>query len=212
MTFLDGVLPSPEERVRTSLTRELELRRKRLEEAAQFSPGDGYVYRGGADLALRHGKFYPGRLLPAQYMPHQGDLGHCFANAQNAANADPSLTYCEGYYTTGYGVPLAHAWCVAPDGEMLELTFPLQHLDRARSPETKMKFLPPEHWGYYGLTFDVRLVNDHDGKFGLPMLDRLTSELIHHSLEQHDPARYDNSRHDFPILKLPYDPNRTELT
>lgn len=56
----------------------------------------GFAYWGGGDLLLLHGRFYPGRRLPAQYEQHRGPAGVCFRNAALAALADDSLSCAEG--------------------------------------------------------------------------------------------------------------------
>lgn len=207
MSFLDGVLPDPAVRVRHTLTRDLELRRSDERAAARFS---GYRYRGGADFVLREGKFWRGRMLPEQYEPLVGPMSLCFANALAACDADPSLRYCEGYMTSGAGKPIVHGWCVAPDGGVVEVTLPATPEAHARSIDINsyLPFVPPDRWSYYGVTFDTALVHAHDDTHGLPMLDRSYAELTAQSKLSH----LDMSEvHDFPILKVPYDPNRTEL-
>lgn len=211
MSFLGGILEpqDPSERVRHSLTRDLQLRRHRVIEEGRFV---GYRYQGGADFVLRHGTFRPGRELPEAYRHLIGPESCCFANAEAAAQADPSLRYCEGYATSGFGTPILHAWCLAPDGGVVELTLPTIREERERyQTRLHLPFLPTEHWGYYGVDFDVRLVVHHDegSDLGLPMLDRGPAELADPGFRA---AGLDTSEtHDFPILKVKYDPNRTEL-
>lgn len=48
--------------------------------------------------------------------PHQ-----CYRNAGLLAYRQPRLTYVEGKVST-YGVPLDHAWCIDPDGVVIDPT------------------------------------------------------------------------------------------
>lgn len=49
-----------------------------------------------------------------------GPPKHCFRNAALAAQLVPILTYCEGYVSSV--IPVLHAWCLSPEGEVVELT------------------------------------------------------------------------------------------
>jgi hypothetical protein len=205
MSFLDGVLPDPAERVRHTLTRDLELRRSDARASAKFS---GYAYVGSADLLLQHGRFFTGRQLPEQYAHLYGEPGRCYLSALEAAQADPSLTYYEGVYAAFAGPPCSHAWCVAPDGGVVEcamvsdpVLLAMGHRSGSETP-----FLPPEHWGYWGVSFTTQLVDAHLHRNSLPMFDRSRAEL----LDTNDPENVAET-HDFPVLKVRYNPNRTEL-
>ncbi len=209
MSFLGGVdLSNAAQR---AITADLELRRKRVTEAARFL---GYYYRGGADLVLREGKYRPGRVCPEQYRHLMGPESECFTNSLQAAMADPTLRYCEGYVTSGFGLPILHGWCVAPDDGVVELTLPTVPEERERyQTRLHLPFLPAERWAYYGVIFDTELVIDHSldtrANLGLPMLDRSPGELrdpdfIRAGLDMDEP-------HDFPVLKAKYDPNRKAL-
>lgn len=203
MSFLGVDLGNPAKR---QLTRDLELRLARVTASDRFR---AYPYRGGgAELCLRHGKFYQGRQVPDRYAHLVGGEGRCFLNAATAVREMPELVYCEGYYTTGAGSPSTHGWCVAPDGGMVELTMPTdaETLALTRNRDTGLPFVPPSRWGYYGVTFAAPLVWQHADALGLPMLDRPAAEVARGS-NVHDFSE----PHNFPALRVPYDPNRTEL-
>jgi hypothetical protein len=74
-----------------------------------------------AEFLVRMGIDYIPRPLPARF-PRMTP-NHCFSNAAAVAQRDPTLSYCEGYITTG-GVPICqhHAWVVDAKGRMLEVT------------------------------------------------------------------------------------------
>jgi hypothetical protein len=200
-------LPSPTERVNFALRRDLSSRVGRDFEAGRWN---GYAYQGGADLLLRHGTFWPGRAVPDDYAHLRGGESQCFGNALDAAKADSRLRYCEGYHTTGQGMPILHAWCVDDEG-VVELTIPTlaDEWVRCKDYRTNLPFLPPERWGYWGVTFTVELAEEHLHTLSLPMLDRSNAEIMDVS-DRRPPEEYTNV-HDFPILKVPYDPNRRTL-
>lgn len=199
MSDLFGGILKPGDGSRLSIQRELELRRERWDRP-------GYLYRGGADYMLRHGKFYAGRVLPDAYAHFFGESNECFSNSISAALADSSLRYVEGIYSTGHTWYTPHAWCIDPDDNVVELTFPT--IDREQfHNHLGMPILPPEHWGYWGVIFRPELILDHvkltdEGcMFDRPPADE---EFVARGLDT-------GQTHDFPILKLPYDPNRTEF-
>lgn len=206
MTFLGGIDLSGAAKI--ALTRELESRRTG---ADRFALGRGYVYRGGADLCLKHGKYRPGRELPDAYAHLHGLNGQtCYFDALDAARADSTVRYCEGYATVGHGMFISHAWCVAPDDGVLEVRYPQGSKWRsARLPGQAL--LPPERWSYWGVTFRTELVLEHtEHPLHLGLLDRSRAE------EQDMLARGFGedttiTTHDYPILKVSYDPERTAL-
>lgn len=209
MSFLGGALEKtdPAKRVEQALRNDLQARHKAVIEAGRFL---GYHYRGSADMLLRHGRFYPGRRLPDQYEHLTGPPSWCFPNAFQAAIAEPTLRYCEGVYTAGWGSPRLHAWCLSPDDQVVEVTMPTHDIEQYTSV-VNARFLPPERWGYFGIVFDPAVVEAHDSVGGLPMFDRSPGEL---SEQRSNPrlAGLDFSEpHDFPILKVKYDPNRKVL-
>ena len=206
MSFLGGVdLGDPAERARASFTKDFELQRSRW----QPLDDDPFVYRGGFDLVLKHGEFYMGRKLPDQYAHLFGVESACFFNALEAVQADPTLKYCEGWATTGYGEPNHHAWAIAPDGGVLDLTW---HTDIEWSPYAApgITTLPPDRWSYYGVILHPDLVQElldltgELGFFGRSGAEDQTWRRIGMSEEAGhcgDPR----------ILKVPYDPGRRSL-
>jgi hypothetical protein len=96
-------------------------------------------------VVLDHGKEYQAAPLPAGI--DRGAPKQCFQNALNIAD-DSELAYTEGYMLRP-GVPLLvhHAWCVTPDGVVVDPTIS-----------------DPETCGYYGIEFQV------DWVFGLGYL------------------------------------------
>jgi hypothetical protein len=217
MSFLGGALNqlSASDRVKASLIADLELRRKDARLAERFR---AYHYKGSVDLLLQHGRFYPGRALPEEFARYRGRPNGCYGNALEAAKADPRLRYCEGVYTTGFGSPRSHGWCIAPDGGMLELTMPTapEELTGRRAEDTHLPFLSPDHWGYFGVIFDVAFVHAHwdDQNRGLPLFDRPPAEIDHSQRHDHNAQTgldFTSEPSDFPVLKVPYDPNRKEI-
>lgn len=206
MSFLGGIDLSGAAKL--ALTRELESRRRAV--AERFALGKGYVYRGGADLCLQHGKYRPGRILPDDYRHLSGLDGRtCYYDALRAALADPTVRYCEGYAAVGRGHFISHAWCIAPDDGVLEVRYPT---DEAIATVTLPTLVtpPPQKWSYWGVTFRAELVEAHTvAPLHLGMLDRSRAE----ELDMLTRFTEDEviTTHDFPILKVPYDPERTTL-
>lgn len=201
-------LGTPATRNEHALKRELELRRKR-----EPASGFGKVYRNGADLMLTHGEFYPGQLLPEQYHHLAGPLGQCYWNCAAAAEADPTLRYCEGIVASGGGRFLSHAWCLAPDDGVLDLTWvdAVGHTDA----QTHLPILPHEHWGYFGVIFQPELVRAHEE---MPMLGRdIAAESIRGVRQQEDGRWFSPSGLELtppttlPLLDVKYDRARTTL-
>lgn len=192
-------IASPAERQEKIIRKALELRR------SQWSH-DGYLYQGAADLLLRHGKFYSGRRLPDQYVPLLGAESACFQNAMEACEADSSLRYVEGVYTTSHGHYTPHAWCIDPAGQLLEVTVPTdpETLAVLIHSHTKLPYLGIEHWGYWGAEFDAGFVTAYCEKYqpnNVGILDRPAQDAAEGLPEWRD---------EWPILRDPYDPTRTE--
>lgn len=197
MGLFDDVL-KPGQGAEVAVKRELELRRSKWSRP-------GYHYKGGADFLLQHGKSWMGRELPEQYDHLVGPETHCFGNALAAAEADPSLRYVEGYYIAGgFGHARNHAWCIDQDDQVVELTLGTRDLEGAVFLGSRLPPTPPETWIYYGTVFDARFVRSHAESLGLPMFDRPLDDII-----SGDPGRQDG--HDFPLLKVRFDPARTSL-
>lgn len=201
------VIGTPQERQEKVLRRALQAR---IDAWDRRQPdGLPYAYEGGADLLLRHGGFYTGRELPEAYLEHKGVPGRCFLNALEAAQADPTLRYCEGVYAIGDSHYTPHAWCLDPDGNLLEVslsTKPDEIAKGVRSLDGRLPMLGIEHWGYYGAVFHVEFVaevfkaQDAAGLLDRPRADSLDGNP--HTMEW---------REDWHVLKLPYDPARRTL-
>lgn len=171
----------------------------------------GYLYRGGGDYLLRHGRFFSGEEL-GDYEHLKGPEGNCFENALHACEADPSLHYYEGVYAVGGGHYTPHAWCVTDGDRLLEVTFPTdpEVLAMGRERLSKQKVLPLEHWGYWGVEFDPTFAVAYWTKYQeygpggvghVGILDRPSQDTDPGSTEW---------REDWPIYSYPYDARRTE--
>lgn len=198
-------LLKPGEGAQIALRADLEVRRETCE------PQPGWLYRGAGDYLLKHGQFYTGRELPDQYAPQFGGINNCFENAVLAAGTDPSLRYVEGVYAA-YGGFTPHAWCIDPDGQVVELTWPTrpEHgTDGAKDDFMGMGLVAPERMAYCGVIFPVEFMvwfGETYGEwclFDRPAIDKDKRFTKHLDMSQPD--------HGFPVLKVPYDPARTSL-
>jgi hypothetical protein len=212
---LFGGLLKPGEAGVIALRRELERRRDtwpRSTFGSDAQPPATYVYRGGADMCLRHGRSFKGRVCPEEYRDLVGPNGRCYANALAACQAHPELRYFEGYYSWGRGHFTSHGWAVAPDDGVVELSIETWLLDEFHGPDGQ-SIMPAPTWTYWGVEFGAELVDwhlhDDAGPHELPMLDRTRDDF------RDDRARSRGldmtQSHDFPILKVSYDPGRTQL-
>jgi len=66
-----------------------------------------------------HGRKWQQKTLPSTIS--FGTLGECFKNAALLAMEHPELTYVEGFATCV--IPMHHAWCVDPDGNVVDSTW-----------------------------------------------------------------------------------------
>jgi hypothetical protein len=182
-----------------ALKRELELRRERWDRP-------GYFYRGVGDLMLQHGTFFVGRELPDRWMSHLGTPNECFLNALAAAQAEPDLRYFEGLYAA-HGNYTPHAWCVDPDGGVVEVTWPTHNIERYHDVNG-IPLLPPDRIAYVGVELHPELVEwfmetyQEACLFDRAQYDTDYGRAIGLDMEQD---------HDFPILKVPYDKDRRTL-
>lgn len=199
-----GALLTPQQRQEHVMRGALELR------ARFWAFGDNFVYRGAGDLLLKHGTFQSGRELPEKYQPLRGGPNECFRNSLAAVEADPSLRYVEGVYSTGGGHYTTHAWCIDPSGELLELTMPTD-ADTLRiglDAVTMQPVRPLEHWGYWGIVFHpdyvraVQEAQDHMNVLDRPPQDNAFAKF---GIEGNEP------RTDWPIYHYPYHPDRRTL-
>jgi hypothetical protein len=73
-----------------------------------------------ARFLLRRGRaFRTGRHT---YSGPRGTPKLCFMNAGNLAIANPEMTYVEGYVRLLGSIPIEHAWCMDPDGVVVDPT------------------------------------------------------------------------------------------
>ncbi|GAA2264090.1 MULTISPECIES: hypothetical protein [Kitasatospora] len=84
-----------------------------------------WAYRSAYHLLLQHGRFFEPADLPTGIAPMTEKL--CYGNASTTARRHPGLVYVEGFAAAGLGgasvVPLAHAWCAAADGTVVDPTW-----------------------------------------------------------------------------------------
>jgi hypothetical protein len=191
------VTPGSGAATRLALERELEAwgGRRRL--------GPGYVYKSGGHFLKAHGSYYQGRELPDEYDHLTGPNRHCFSNALNGVLANPELRYVEGVYSTGGSYFTNHAWAIDRDNQVVELTFPTKDLED-QTDSRGGPILTPEHWGYWGVVLHPRLVEWCFGHVGMPNLERPPGDTSSGIRDYQD-------AHDFPLLRVPYDPQRTDL-
>lgn len=70
---------------------------------------------------LKHGRAYEAAPLPSTI--RRGPKKECFINALRITDND-ELTYCEGYgLRASVGMPIHHAWCVTPNGVVVDPTW-----------------------------------------------------------------------------------------
>lgn len=185
-----------------ALKRDLEVRASRWTRP-------GYHYQGSADLFLKHGTFFTGRQLPDKYVGDVGNEGECFSNALAAAKKYPELRYFEGVYSS-HGAFTSHAWCVDQDDQMVELTWPTSE-DRREiyRDRSGMGIIHPERMAYVGVELQPELIDWFGDTYGeMCLFDRPPSDAEAAIEAPHLDMTQD---HDFPILKVPYDPARTSL-
>jgi hypothetical protein len=89
----------------------------------------------------------PGRELPDEYPA--GEPRSCFDNAFHLALGDDSLTYCEGYATTGF-LPVHHAWCLDAGGGVVDNTWVEENFGADHGD--------PAEYAYMGIPFSTDFV------------------------------------------------------
>lgn len=76
----------------------------------------------GAQFILAAGQEYDSRLMEHRF--GRGMQHACYRNAFELALAYPDeLIYCEGRALSCGLVPVEHAWCVTPDGQVVDTTW-----------------------------------------------------------------------------------------
>jgi hypothetical protein len=94
-------------------------------------------------LALEFGREWP----HSEPAPRLGQRGRCFANAMQHARIN-DWVYVEGWACTGgLGLALEHAWCLRPDGTIMDPTWDDGH-------------------DYFGIPFHIGFVEDMALKTG----------------------------------------------
>lgn len=159
---------------RHALVKDLALRQAR-ERAS--SPPRSWLYYGIGDYMLAHGKSYGGRVLPDAYEHLRGPETECHPNSIRAAQQDRSLRYFTGFYLVGLRAG-HHSWCMDAENNVVEVTYPTKDVEPGTITSEVpggpgVPWLPPAHWAYFGLEFNVDFVQallDHYG-FYLPILD-----------------------------------------
>lgn len=191
-------------------TPNLELLRRDQELRRDNWPHGGYLYRGGGDFLLQHGILKAGRAIPERFAHHVGGESECFQNAWRAAKAEPDLRYCEGVWLNHHG-SVCHAWCLDPDDEVVEVTWPTRPedgLDDFSDAVMRMALVRPERLAYFGAVFTTDLIDWFVETYGeVCLFDRTSTDRENdgkHGLDMHQ-------SHDWPVLKVPYDPARTSF-
>lgn len=196
MPLFDGLL-KPGDAAELMVKRELERRRD------AWTPKPDYIYRGGGDYMLRHGRPYRGQALPDGY--ERMEENQCFWNALQMARDNPNLRYVEGVYSTSNAHPTPHAWVIDPDDKVIEVTHVTRDLERYHD-HRGMFLMPPEHWIYHGVVFPWELADWHYETVGeFCMFDRPAADA-----REWGDADFGQD-HDWPILKYPYNPTRVAL-
>ncbi|WP_181786145.1 hypothetical protein [Streptomyces phytophilus] len=94
---------------------------RQIAEPLGIAGGAGWAHPTQYHLLLAHGRLFTHKPRPAdvQKLPDRD----CYYNAAKIARAhrDHGLVYAEGYATTN-AFPLPHAWCVRPDGVVVDPT------------------------------------------------------------------------------------------
>jgi hypothetical protein len=81
-----------------------------------------WKYRGFEELVLECGRVMEPKPLPKNIK--QGQPRLCYANCQQLALKNRSLTYVEGYaMAAGVSIPLQHAWLLDANGYVIDPTW-----------------------------------------------------------------------------------------
>jgi hypothetical protein len=79
-------------------------------------------YVSCSDFVLKHGRERKHKPYPKQYRAMRMQM--CFANAARLVLSHPEdLIYCEGYACGEIPIPLAHAWTLDKDGNVVDPTW-----------------------------------------------------------------------------------------
>ena len=97
---------------------------------------------------MQRGRIWESAPLPSGI--ERGAEGQCFQNAALLAFEHPDrYIYVEGYAVSAIGLMVAHAWCTAADGLVVDNTW-----------------AEPENAGYLGIAFDTEFLRTHIHKTG----------------------------------------------
>jgi hypothetical protein len=77
-------------------------------------------YRSVSHFVLENGRYWTPRKKPKEFQWRE--LKNCYGNSTLLAMQNDDLAYCEGY-ALGQFFPMMHAWCVTPDGEVIDTTW-----------------------------------------------------------------------------------------
>jgi len=134
----------------------------------KYLQAEASMHSVGARFILAAGRKYDNRLL--QHRFGRGMLQACYRNACDLALAHPGeLTYCEGRALSCGIIPIEHAWCVTPDGEVVDTTW------------------SEDECSYFGVCFDTEWLHgwvESRPRYGV-MAELFPLELLHL-----DPATY----------------------
>lgn len=88
----------------------------------QYLQAEASMRGVGARFILAAGREYDARMLKHRF--GRGVQQACYRNAFDLALAHPGeLTYCEGRALSCGFIPIEHAWCVTPDGQVVDTTW-----------------------------------------------------------------------------------------
>ena len=77
-------------------------------------------YRSVGHFVLENGRPWIPKKKPTEFKWRE--LKNCFGNATLLSMENDELAYCEGFAMHEY-FPLLHAWCLTPDGEVIDTTW-----------------------------------------------------------------------------------------
>lgn len=160
ISFRDLIKPG--EGAMSAMKKEIDRRAKQ----EQFTPGRWYG--GMGEMLKAHGTYFTTASLPEKYADALGEPTQCHTNALEACERHPELRYFTGLYAVGVSIA-EHSWCVDPDGNVIEVTYPITADPSARMAEYpygkegparpgSLGWLPPSTWVYCGLEFDAGFV------------------------------------------------------
>jgi hypothetical protein len=113
------------------------------------------------EVILERGRFFEWQVLPSGY--RYGEPNQCFGNSFDLAKERRDLIYCEGIAAlpigSGKSYDFKHAWCVASDGNVIDVTF-----DGAAG------------MSYFGVPYAQDRIDELGEVTALPLLDELVGD------------------------------------